>query len=63
MNLESIRRLRRILSLSTPAVFDGKDSSPCREIRNKGDVFYTGIAEISIGNPGPIVEESVIFFK
>ena len=63
MDIESIRRLRRTLSFSTPAVFDGKDSSPCREIRIKGEIFYTGIAEISIGKPGPIVDESVIFFK
>jgi hypothetical protein len=46
-----------------PAVFDGIEPCLCRESGFKGDVCYTGIDERSIGKPGPIVDESVIFLR
>lgn len=48
---------------SAPAVFDGIEPCLCRESGLKGDICYTGIVAISIGNPGPIVVENDIFLK
>ena len=62
LNVESVHRLRRILSVSAPTVFDGIEQVYAVNFLT-GARYYTGIDEISIGNPGPIVVDSVIFFR